>query len=235
MRIAALEDDPNQALVLTTCLRDAGHEVHEFRLTSDLKRFCSRESADLFILDWMVPDQTGEQFLQWLRTERNDETPAIFLTSRDAEEDIVAGLAAGADDFIIKPPSPRILLSRIEAVMRRSKTVSAQAVLEFPPYRIDPTQNEITLNGEAVELTEKEFALAFFLFRNVGRLLSRGHMFEAVWGRNPDVPTRTVDTHVSRVRSKLQLRPENGFRIVPTYSFGYRLEQLDAAGEGEAD
>lgn len=234
MRIAALEDDPAQLLVLTTCLREAGHEVHEFRLTSDLKRFCSRESADLFILDWMVPDQTGEEFLKWLRDERNDDTPAIFLTSRDAEEDVVAGLSAGADDFIIKPPSPRILLSRIDAVMRRSKAVSVPAVLDFPPYRIDPGQNEITLNGEVVELTEKEFALAFFLFRNVGRLLSRGHMFEAVWGRNPDVPTRTVDTHVSRVRSKLQLRPENGFRIVPTYSFGYRLEQLDGStGEVE--
>jgi DNA-binding response OmpR family regulator len=233
MRIAALEDDPAQLLVLTTVLREAGHEVHEFKLTSDLKRFCSRESADLFILDWMVPDQTGEEFLKWLRVERNDDTPAIFLTSRDAEEDVVAGLSAGADDFIIKPPSPRILLSRIDAVMRRSKAVAVPAVLDLPPYRVDPSQNEISLNGEVVELTEKEFALAFFLFRNIGRLLSRGHMFEAVWGRNPDVPTRTVDTHVSRVRSKLQLRPENGFRIVPTYSFGYRLEQLDGNAETE--
>lgn len=229
MRIAALEDDADQALVITTCLRDAGHEVHEFRRTAELKLFCSRESADLFVLDWNVPDQTGEQFLHWLRKERADDTPAIFLTSRDTEEDIVAGLDAGADDFIIKPASPRVLLSRIDAVMRRAKSVTAPAIMEFAPYRIDTVKNEISLRGEVVELTEKEYALAFFLFRNLGRLLSRGHMFEAVWGRNPDVPTRTVDTHVSRVRSKLQVRPENGFRIVPTYSFGYRLEQLDAS------
>ncbi|MDQ7990936.1 MAG: response regulator transcription factor [Candidatus Dactylopiibacterium sp.] len=234
MRIAALEDDPTQILVLANCLRDAGHEVHEFRLVSDLKRFCSRESADLFVLDWNVPDQTGPEFLGWLRRERNDDTPAIFLTSRDAEEDIVGGLAAGADDFIIKPLSPRILLSRIEAVMRRTRGTQAPAVIDCPPYRFDPAQNLATLHGEPVELTEKEFSLAFFMFRNVGRLLSRGHMFEAVWGRNPNVPTRTVDTHISRVRSKLQLRPENGFRIVPTYSFGYRLEQFDAASAPEA-
>ncbi|PLK49500.1 DNA-binding response regulator [Uliginosibacterium sp. TH139] len=223
-----LEDDSTQSLIVTSCLRNAGHEVHEFRLTADLKRFCARESVDLYLLDWIVPDQSGEEFLRWLRSERNDATPAIFLTSRDAEEDVVAGLSAGADDFIIKPLNQRILLSRIEAVMRRAKPRDVHAILELPPYRIDPAQNLISLKGEALELTEKEFALALFMFRNVGRLISRGHMLEAVWGRSPDIPTRTVDTHVSRVRNKLQLRPENGFRVVPTYNFGYRLEQVDA-------
>ncbi|NSL53593.1 response regulator transcription factor [Uliginosibacterium aquaticum] len=227
MRIALLEDDPTQSLIVTSCLRNAGHEVHEFRLTADLKRFCARESVDLYLLDWIVPDQSGEEFLRWLRSERNDATAAIFLTSRDAEEDVVAGLAAGADDFIIKPLNQRILLSRIEAVMRRAKPRDMHAILELAPYRIDPAQNLISLKGEALELTEKEFALALFMFRNVGRLISRGHMLEAVWGRSPDIPTRTVDTHVSRVRNKLQLRPENGFRVVPTYNFGYRLEQVD--------
>ena len=76
-------------------------------------------------------------------------------------------------------------------------------------------------------MTDKEFELAAFLFRNLGRLLSRGHLLEAVWGRNPDLATRTVDTHISRVRSKLNLRPENGFRLTPTYNFGYRLERID--------
>ncbi len=231
MRIAVLEDDPTQALIVTNCLRNAGHEVHEFRLTADLKRFCSRESADLYLLDWVVPDQSGEEFLRWLRVERNDDTPAIFLTSRDAEDDVVEGLAAGADDFIIKPLSQRILLSRIEAVMRRAKPRDPHASLSLPPYEIDPAQNRISLRGEAIELTEKEFALALFMFRNVGRLISRGHMLEAVWGRSPDIPTRTVDTHVSRVRNKLNLRPDNGFRVVPTYNFGYRLEQVDPQAE----
>ncbi len=218
-----------QALVVTSCLRNAGHEVHDFRLTADLKRFCARESADLYLLDWIVPDQSGEEFLRWARHERQDDTPAIFLTSRDAEEDVVAGLAAGADDFITKPMSLPILLSRIDAVMRRAKPREQLAQMALPPYRIDLAQNQIALNGETIELTEREFALALFMFRNVGRLVSRGHILEAVWGRSPDLPTRTVDTHVSRVRTKLQLRPENGFRVVPTYNVGYRLERVGFA------
>ena len=85
----------------------------------------------------------------------------------------------------------------------------------------------VVVDGEPVELTDKEYDLSVFLFRNIGRLLSRGHMLEAVWGRTANLATRTVDTHVSRVRSKLNLRPESGFRLVPTYNYGYRLEQLD--------
>lgn len=233
MRIAVLEDDPTQTLVISSCLRQAGHEIHEFRLTADLKRFCARESVDLYLLDWVLPDQSGEDFLRWLRTERNDETPAIFITSRDAESDVVAGLNAGADDFIIKPMSQAILLSRIEALMRRVKPRDPHASLNLPPYRIDPAQNRIWLHGTEIELTEKEFGLALFMFRNVGRLISRGHILEAVWGKTPDIPTRTVDTHMSRVRGKLQITPDNGFRVVPTYNFGYRLERMDA-GETEA-
>lgn len=84
----------------------------------------------------------------------------------------------------------------------------------------------MTVAGEQIELTDKEFDLSMFLFRNLGRLISRGHMLEAVWGRNPNLATRTVDTHISRVRSKLGLRPENGFRLTPTYNYGYRLERL---------
>ena len=93
------------------------------------------------------------------------------------------------------------------------------------PVRVVPGH----LDGREVILTDKEFELAAFLFRNLGRLLSRGHLLEAVWGRNPDLATRTVDTHISRVRSKLNLRPENGFRLTPTYNFGYRLEKIDPA------
>ncbi|MBS1208260.1 MAG: two-component transcriptional regulator, winged helix family [Proteobacteria bacterium] len=227
MRIVLLEDNLTQSTLVCAWLRAAGHDVHGFVLTRDLQRFCVRESVDLYLLDWMMPDISGDAFLRWLRDERHDNTPAIFITAREAEDDIVAGLAAGADDFIIKPVSQRILMSRIEAVLRRSKPREAEASLELPPYLIDNAKKRILFNGEALELTEKEFDLAAFMFRNLGRLLSRGHLLEAVWGRNPDLATRTVDTHISRVRSKLNLKPENGFRLVPTYNFGYRLERVD--------
>ena len=227
MRIAVLEDNPTDSLLIAASLRNAGHEVHEFRLTGDIKRFATRESVDLYLLDWLLPDQSGEEFLYWLRKSRQDGTPAIFTTSLDAEDDIVIGLSAGADDFMIKPVSPRVLLSRIEAVMRRVKPREINAAIDLPPYRVEPAQSRITLRGEAIDLTEKELDLAIFMFRNLGRLLSRGHLLEAVWGRSADIPTRTVDTHVSRVRRKLQLLPENGFRVIPTYNIGYRLERVD--------
>lgn len=235
MRIVVLEDNLTQSTLVSALLRGAGHDVHEFALTRELQRFCTRESVDLYLLDWMMPDISGEEFLRWLREERHDQTPAIFITARDTEDDIVTGLSAGADDFMIKPISQRVLMSRIEAVLRRSKPREPGEVLELPPYSIDTAQKRIRLEGIDVDLTEKEFDLALFLFRNLGRLLSRGHLLEAVWGRNPDLATRTVDTHVSRVRGKLQLRPENGYRLVPTYNFGYRLERVEASEANEAE
>lgn len=228
MRIVVLEDNLTQSALVSALLRGAGHDVHEFALTRDLQRFCIRESVDLYLLDWMMPDIDGETFLRWLREERKNNTPAIFITARDTEDDIVAGLSAGADDFIIKPISQRVLMSRIEAVLRRSKPRESGELLLVPPYEFDTTLKRLRMNEAEIELTEKEFDLALFMFRNLGRLLSRGHLLEAVWGRNPDVATRTVDTHVSRVRGKLQLRPENGYRLVPTYNFGYRLERVEA-------
>jgi two-component system, OmpR family, response regulator RegX3 len=227
MRIALLEDNLTQSTLVLAWLRAAGHDAHGFSLTRDLQRFCSRESVDLYLLDWMMPDISGDAFLRWLREERRDQTPAIFITAKDAEDDIVAGLAAGADDFIIKPVSQRVLMSRIDAVLRRSKPREENANFDLPPYLIDMTHKRIQLHGQNVDLTEKEFDLAAFMFRNVGRLLSRGHLLESVWGQRPNLATRTVDTHVSRVRSKLQLKPENGFRLIPTYNFGYRLEHVE--------
>jgi len=233
MRVALLEDDPTQTALVTAWLQAEGHDVHAFALTRDLTRFVSRESVDLYILDWMVPDQTGEEFLRWLRGERRDCTPAIFVTSRESEDDIVMGLQAGADDYITKPVSQRVMLSRIEAVMRRSKPREPEALIELPPYTVDTRTKRISLNGDLIETTEKEFDLAVFLFRNIGRLLSRGHLLESVWGRSPDLATRTVDTHISRVRGKLMLRPENGFKLSPTYNYGYRLERVEPTASAE--
>jgi DNA-binding response OmpR family regulator len=117
------------------------------------------------------------------------------------------------------------LLARVNALLRRAWPDSAAESLAFPPYRFDAAEARASVNGEDVVLTQKEFAIALFLFRHTGRLVSRGHLFEAVWGRDAELSSRTVDTHVSRVRNKLRLRPENGYRLVPVYSFGYRLER----------
>ena len=156
-------------------------------------------------------------------------TPVIFVTSRDAEDDIVTALRDGADDYMVKPIRRMELLSRIEAVRRRyGLHEDLSETILIPPFRFDLTARQVTRNDIPIEkLTEKEFQLALFMFRNLGRLLSRGHLLEAIWGLHASIPTRTLDTHVSRVRSKLALQPANGFRLTPVYNFGYRLERLE--------
>ncbi|THF64712.1 response regulator transcription factor [Pseudothauera nasutitermitis] len=234
MRVAILEDDPTHRETLAGWLGEAGHDVHAFANGRDFIRNAGRESFDLYLLDWCLPDTSGYEVLRWAREDRGDDVPVIFTTARDAEEDVVAGLSAGADDYIIKPMRRFETLTRIEAVMRRARPAAVETVLDVPPFRFDVRHKIATVDGEAVELTEKEFDLALFLFRNLGRLISRGHMLEAVWGRNPNLATRTVDTHVSRVRTKLGVRPERGFRLSPTYNYGYRLERLEADAEEAA-
>jgi two-component system, OmpR family, response regulator RegX3 len=227
MRIALLEDDITHATKVGGWLRDEGHNVLVFGLTRDLQQYAVRENFDLFLLDWLLPDAAGTDFLVWLRQERSDHTPAIFITVRESDDDIVTALSSGADDYLVKPIAKRVLLARIEAVMRRNLRRDDNQPVQAPPYSVDLSAKSISLGGETIPLTQKEFELALFLFRNVGRQLSRGYLLETIWGRNPRVATRTVDTHISRIRGKLQLQPENGYRITPTYNFGYRLERVE--------
>ncbi|MCR6668261.1 MAG: response regulator transcription factor [Methyloversatilis sp.] len=230
-RIALLEDDPVQVEILGSWLCAAGHDIHTFMRSRDLMREAVRESYDLLLIDWELPDLPGADVLRWLRNERGLTTPVIFVTARQDENDIVTALAAGADDYIVKPARRMELLTRIEAVLRRSRPPADQPVIDAAPYQFDMNSHTARLNGEVIDLTEREFELAVFLFRNVGRLVSRGHLLESLWGRKGDVPTRTVDTHMSRVRSKLALRPENGYRLASTYNYGYRLERVADDGK----
>src|SRR5690606_39269134 len=135
----------------------------------------------------------------------------------------------GADDYVIKPFEPSVLSARINAVLRRSYGEEPRALgrEELHGVIFDHTDCTVSLHGEDFTLTAKEFALAVVLFRNVHRAMSRPHLLEAVWGRNPDLATRTLDVHISRLRTRLGLRPERGFRLAPVYNYGYRLEAVD--------
>jgi DNA-binding response OmpR family regulator len=227
MRIAVLDDDTNLLELVSTILNSAGHSVHPFSSGKDMLHHLRRDSYDMLILDWQVPDLNGTEVMHWVREKLPANMPILFMTSRSGEDDIVAGLAAGADDYMIKPIRRGELVARVQALLRRAyPNQHMPEHLEFGQYVFETRSARLTLSGELIELTQKEFDLALLLFRNLGRPLSRAYILEAVWSRDIEIPSRTMDTHISRVRSKLQLRPENGFRLAPVYSYGYRLEQM---------
>jgi two-component system response regulator RegX3 len=227
LRIAIVDDDVHLAQTIKLWLEEKGYDVMQYSNGREFTSALRKESFDLFILDWVMPDLDGEQILGWLTEQSEHNTPVIFVTQRDSEEDIAKILNMGADDYITKPVRQKELLARISAVARRSQVSPQKEILECSPYRINLTSHSLLKNDEPVKLTQKEFELVAFLFKNIGRLLSRGHILSSVWGHGSEFTTRTVDTHVSRIRKKLDLNPENGWRLSAIYHQGYRLEQVD--------
>lgn len=223
MNIALLEDDPDQRDLAALWLSHGGHQVTSFATTGDLIRDLGARRYDMLVLDWSLPDGTGGDVLTWLRNRPGVQPPAIVLTSRDQEAHVVEGLNSGADDYLVKPARPAELLARISALGRRVRTRGPQ-VLELGGYRVDLMQHRIAIDGAPVDLTQKEFDLGVYLFQNPGVLLSREHLLNRVWGKTVDVTTRTVDTHVSRLRRKLRLDGQGPLRLTPVYGQGYRLD-----------
>jgi DNA-binding response OmpR family regulator len=229
MRIAILDDDAVILEFACSVLNAAGHTCHPFESGKEILHQLRRESYDILILDWQVPDLSGTEVLHWVREKLSLTLPVLFMTGRSSEDDIVAGLAAGADDYMIKPIRSGELVARVNALLRRAyPTQTTEQHVQFGPYKFELRAHHVSLNDIPVEMTRKEFELALLLFKNLGRPLSRAYILEAVWSRDVDVPSRTMDTHISRVRNKLGLRPENGYHLAPVYSFGYCLEQADA-------
>ena len=227
MKIAFLEDDAGFAADIIDWLEQAGHAVTWFRSGRECIRALTDERFDLCLFDWMLPDMSGPDVMANLKL-KGVLPPVIFLTGRDAEEDVVQVIQAGADDYMVKPPSRSVLIARIHAVARRCSTqLRAEPVQDFGPLRIDFGKRTFKTGGETVKLTEKETELALYFFARVGMLLPRGHLIQVVWGSNPDIDTRTVDVHVSHLRSKLKLVPENGWRLTSVYRQGYRLERVE--------
>lgn len=228
IRLALLEDDAAHAHFIQSLLVGAGHECSVFITGTALTSRLSRpHDFDILILDWEVPDLSGLDILLWVRANLGYALPVMFATSRSREEDIVMGLRSGADDYMIKPIQQHELLARVSALFRRMvATPTHQSAFSCGPYRIDPTCNVVSIRGQAIELTRKEYELALLFFRNPGRLFSRDALAASVWNREIPAMSRTLDTHLSKVRRKLSLRPENGVRLISSYTLGYRLEVL---------
>lgn len=224
--VGLLEDDADQAAIVAGWLEDAGYAVRVFRTATEFRRRQGGEAIDLLLLDWMLPDTPGIEVIASIRASANSRLPVIFLTARGAEEDLERALASGGDDYVVKPAKQRELIARVNALLRRHGGASDGDTLDLPPYRIDAQRRRISVDGRDVELTQREFDLAQFLFRRQGRIVGRDALLEHVWNMTTSVTTRTVDTHVSRLRKKLDLNGEHGWRLAAIYQHGYRLEQV---------
>jgi DNA-binding response OmpR family regulator len=229
MRIAILDDEPVQLDLLGQVVGKLGHECSLFETGRALRGALQRETFDLLILDWQLPDISGPDIARWARTHLQDRVPILFVTSRQDDRDIATALAIGADDFMVKPIMADELSARVSALLRRTNSTEADEY-SWGRYRFVPASQCLTLDGRPVTLTPKEFELALFLFKYQGRILTRQDILDAVWshgGRSGTAPnSRSLDTHISTLRRALELRPEMGYRLRSIYGQGYRLEAL---------
>lgn len=227
MRIAIADDDREIVAYLADIAGGMGHVVVEFFDGSVLAGALLRDTFDLVILDWNMPGKTGMQILQWIDGAIDNRPPILMMTARTAKQDIADALNAGADDYITKPEEPHVIAARITAILRRSGNGgSMETKAQYGEYLFDRIAHQVEVKGQSVTLTAKEFELADLLFRNRDRTLSRNYIMETVWRTQAHLATRTLDMHISRVRAKLNLSPENGFRIFTVFGYGYRLETL---------
>jgi DNA-binding response OmpR family regulator len=230
MKILCLEDDPGQRELLLMILVAEGHDVMQCSEGSQVIRYLEKSTADLLVLDWEVPNISGLDVLRWVRERVGSELPVLFLTNRMREDEIVIALDAGADDYITKPVQHHALVARVNALLRRAYPCerAEQSLIEEGNYVIDLHKRTALLSGEVIDLTPREFDITALLFRNLGRVMPREMLIKHIWGRDMGGVSRSLDTHVYRLRKKLKMYPENGVRLRAVYTHGYRLESVNA-------
>jgi len=221
--ILVVEDEPSiQELIAFSC-SSSGYRVRRAESADAAQSAISGELPDLVILDWMLPDRPGIDLLRDLRgDDRTRTVPVIMLTARGAESDRVTGLDAGADDYVVKPFSPRELVSRVRAVFRRRAPQKSGEAIEYGPLRIDPGRHEVSVDSRAVKMGLAEFKLLRFLAGHPERVFSRGQLLDSVWGDHVFIEERTVDVHVLRLRKAL-MQVEAQHLVQTVRGLGYRL------------
>jgi two-component system, OmpR family, phosphate regulon response regulator PhoB len=221
--ILVVEDEPAiQELVAYTCSSN-GYTVRRAESVGAARDAIGQQLPDLVLLDWMLPDKPGIELLKDLRGgERTRSVPVIMLTARGSEADRVVGLDTGADDYVVKPFSPRELVSRIRAVFRRRAPQHSGEAIEYGPLAIDPARHEVQVDGKPVKMGLAEFKLLSFLVGHPDRVFSRTQLLDNVWGDHVFIEERTVDVHVLRLRKALA--PAGAQQLVQTVrGLGYRL------------
>ncbi|MGZ2749455.1 response regulator transcription factor [Burkholderia stagnalis] len=229
--IAVLDDDPAQGDVFGKSLLGAGYRCQVFRESKALQLHLQQASFDLLLLDWHLPNLSTEEILNWVRTLGiGPGVPIILLENSIDEVAIAQALDSGADDYIVKPISEAVLLAKIGAVLRRSRPFQNQeTVCEFDHFRFDASLGQAYFRGQPVSLTGKLLNLALLLFQHLDCPVSRKHIIEAIWKTDVKLPSRTLDTHISQLRTKLDLGRKSGYRLRAIYGYGYRLERIVSA------
>jgi len=221
--ILVVEDEPAiQELVSFAC-SNGGYRVRRADSVRTAQEAIRAQLPDLLILDWMLPDRPGIELLRELRgDERTRGLPIILLTAKGAESDKVAGLDAGADDYVVKPFSPRELVSRVRAVFRRRAPQHSGESLSYGMLTIDPARHEVLVEGKPVKMGLAEFKLLRYLVGHPERVFSRGQLLDSVWGDHVFIEERTVDVHVLRLRKALAAAGAQGM-VQTVRGLGYRL------------
>jgi two-component system, OmpR family, phosphate regulon response regulator PhoB len=227
-RILVIEDEQALQKVLDYNLRQAGHEVLSATSGEDGARLAREQRPDLVLLDLMLPDLSGTEVCRALKRDpATREIPVVIVTARGDEVDRIVGFELGAADYVVKPFSVRELILRVQAILRRGKAATPEKPrLEFGVLRIDPEAHRVWVKGAEIELTLLEFRLLVALFESRDRVLTRGSLLDGVWGMDVTITTRTVDTHVKRLRDKLAAA---GDYIQTVRGIGYRFSDAPAA------
>ncbi len=224
--ILVVEDEPAIQELISATLQHAGHRVMRAYSAEEAVPLVNGTLPDVVLLDWMLPGMNGIQFARRLRGEdRTRELPIIMLTARGEEQDKVAGLDSGADDYLTKPFSPRELVARIKAVLRRRAPQMTEDCVEVDGLRVDPVTHRVTGNGSQLDLGPTEFRLLHFFMTHQARVFNRTMLLDQVWGDHVFVEERTVDVHIRRLRAVLEATGHD--RLIQTVrGSGYRFSSL---------
>jgi two-component system phosphate regulon response regulator PhoB len=225
-RIAIVEDESELASLIEYNLTRSGYQAQILTGSEATLKSLEQARPDLILLDVMLPEMDGFELCRMIRKSPVlARTPVLFLTARSDEVDRVLGLEIGGDDYMTKPFSPRELIARIKAHLRRETMDVEPAPVEIGPFRLDRTARRVFLNGRELSLTSTEFNLLEFFLGHPGRAFSRDQLLESVWGEQHYITPRTVDVHVRRLREQIEQQPESPRYLTTVRGFGYRFEE----------
>jgi len=229
-RVLLVEDNPDLAFGLRTSLEIEGYEVLHAETGREGLATASADAPDLIVLDLMLPEMSGYEVLRQLRRERR-EMPVLILTAKGEEADKVQGFRLGADDYVVKPVGVLEFLARVEALLRRAQPRAALGVSRFGDLEVDGDRRTVAVGGEEIDLSPLEFDLLNALAQRRGNLVSRAELLKEVWGYRSIVESRTVDTHIAKLRAKIDQGERS--RIVTVRKKGYRLRVIGGEERGQ--